>query len=129
MNRNERRSLTTGMHAVPNADPVAVRQFVKQETPPVGSTDRDPPTTASAREFRPRVEANDDETSGQPRKKGGGMAPTALIPITVRLRPEIAVGLKRASLERQLAGEEVYTQQELVEHALGPWLRSQGYLA
>jgi len=48
--------------------------------------------------------------------------------VTVRLRPELAVALKRASLERQLAGEELFTQQEIVEQALEPWLREEGYL-
>jgi hypothetical protein len=48
--------------------------------------------------------------------------------VTVRLRPEIAGALKRASLERQLAGEAPFTQQDLVEQALEPWLRTEGYL-
>ena len=38
---------------------------------------------------------------------------------------EAAAALKRASLERQLAGEETYTQQDLVELALEPWLKSE----
>ena len=49
--------------------------------------------------------------------------------MTVRLRPEIAVALKRASLERQLAGEELFTQQDIVEQALEPWLRQEGLLS
>ena len=40
-----------------------------------------------------------------------------LIPVTIGLRPEIAGALKRASLERQLAGEELFTQQDIVEQA------------
>jgi len=51
-----------------------------------------------------------------------------MIAITVRLRPEIANGLKRASLERQLAGETLFTQQDMVESALEPWLKQQGFL-
>jgi len=54
--------------------------------------------------------------------------PVGLIPVTVRLRPEIAGALKRASLERELAGEAVFTQQSLVEQVLEPWLSSEGYL-
>lgn len=129
MNRMERRSLTNGMHAIPNADPVAVRQFVKQEQLPPDSADGIAPLTPEFCESSPRVKANEDETYSQSRRKGTTLAPVALIPVTVRLHPEIAVGLKRASLERQLAGEEVYTQQELVEQALGRWLKSQGYIA
>ena len=60
--------------------------------------------------------------------KPSRVSPVGLIPVTVRLRPEIAGALKRASLERQLSGEDFYTQQEIVEQALEPWLRQQGYL-
>jgi hypothetical protein len=56
------------------------------------------------------------------------ITPVAPVPVTVRLRPEVAGGLKRASLERQLSGEEMFTQQDLVETLLEPWLREQGYL-
>ena len=64
----------------------------------------------------------------RPKEVRKKLLPVGLIPVTVRLRPQIAGGLKRASLERQLQGEEVYTQQDLVEQVLEPWLRSQGYL-
>ncbi len=62
------------------------------------------------------------------RSKPSKITPVGLIPVTVRLRPEIAGALKRASLERQLAGEELFTQQEIVEEALEPWLREEGFL-
>jgi hypothetical protein len=52
--------------------------------------------------------------------------PVALVPITVRLRPELAGTLKRASLERELAGEAVYTQQDIVEEALQAWFKKVG---
>lgn len=128
MNRNERRSLTTGMQAVPNADPVAVRQFVKQDVPPADPIARDTPIAASLRAPRPRANVIERDSNNQTGRKIVGLAPVALIPVTVRLRPAIAIGLKRASLELQLAGEEIYTQQELVEQALEPWLQSLGYL-
>lgn len=60
--------------------------------------------------------------------KPSKVQPVGLIPVTVRLRPEVAGALKRASLERQLTGEELFTQQEIVEQALEPWLRDEGYL-
>ncbi len=53
---------------------------------------------------------------------------TLLVPVTVRLRPEIASALKRASLERQLNGVSTFTQQDIVEEALLPWLRAEGLL-
>ena len=52
--------------------------------------------------------------------------PVGLIPITVRLRPEIAGALKRTSLERQLAGADFFSQQEIVERVLAAWLSEHG---
>ena len=102
----ERRSLSTAIQSVPNADPVAVRAFVTQETKPalLSSEGAKPPTVVSA-----------------------SFQPVGLIPITVRLRPEIAGALKRASLERQLAAAEFFSQQEIVERALAAWLNQNGY--
>ena len=54
--------------------------------------------------------------------------PVALVPVTIRLRPELAGALKRASLERQLTGDPVFTQQDMVEEALTPWLKKAGFL-
>ena len=44
----------------------------------------------------------------------------------MRLSPEIAGALKLASLERQLASAEFFSQQEIVERALAAWLRENG---
>jgi hypothetical protein len=50
------------------------------------------------------------------------------VPLTTRIRVEFATALKRASLERQLQGVEPNSLQDIVEAALEPWLRSNGYL-
>ena len=55
-------------------------------------------------------------------------APVARAPITTRVRADYAAALKRASLERQLSGELPNTLQEILEEALGPWLKSHGYV-
>ena len=102
----ERRSLTTAVHSIPHADPEVVRAFVTQDKKPAPAV-AEPPVT------RPPLTA--------------GFQPVGLIPITVRLRPEIAGALKRASLERQLAGAELFSQQEIVERALATWLRENGH--
>jgi hypothetical protein len=73
--------------------------------------------------------------------RGGGKPPPATppatanlqalagrVPLTTRIRPELAQALKRASLERQLAGELPNTVQDILELALEPWLTEQGYL-
>ena len=126
----ERRPLTTGLHAIPNADPSAVRQFVTQEQPPaLLEATNDKTITTATRDAASRLGVSTAVSlSARSRRKSPGIAPVGLIPVTVRLRPELAGALKRASLERQLAGEEAYTQQELVEQALEPWLRSLGYV-
>jgi hypothetical protein len=49
-------------------------------------------------------------------------------PLTTRLRADYAAALKRASLERELNGIEPFTVQEMLEEALGPWLKANGYL-
>ena len=103
----ERRTLITAIHSVPNADPEVVRAFVTQDKTPNPAV-TEPPVT------RPPLTA--------------GFQPVGLIPITVRLRPEIAGALKRASLERQLAGAEFFSQQEIVERALAAWLTENGHL-
>jgi len=53
---------------------------------------------------------------------------TGRVPITTRARPEVASALKRASLQRQLAGAEPYHVQDIVEVALENWLSANGYV-
>ena len=103
----ERRTLSTAIQSVPNADPNAVRAFVTQETKPA-------PLTPEGAKSHTVVSAS--------------FQLVGLIPITVRLRPEIAGALKRASLERQLAAADFFSQQEIVERALAAWLRENGCL-
>jgi cell pole-organizing protein PopZ len=50
------------------------------------------------------------------------------MPISTRVRSDFASALKRASLERQLNGVSPNTLQDMLEAALEPWLKSNGYL-
>jgi hypothetical protein len=50
------------------------------------------------------------------------------VPVGARIRTELAAGLKRASLERQLQGIEPNSIQDILEDALEPWLRQRGFL-
>jgi len=50
------------------------------------------------------------------------------VPFSTRMRADFAEALKRASLERQLAKVEPNTLQDMLEQAVEPWLRSNGYL-
>ena len=129
----ERRSLSTALSTtIPGVDDELVRSFVTQNQPserPVGETPKPiEPSRSLKIESAPVPEAMGEKTRPPKRKNGGRFQPIGLIPVTVRLRPEIAGALKRASLERELAGEDLFTQQAIVEEALEPWLNREGFL-
>ena len=50
-------------------------------------------------------------------------------PFSTRMRSDFLAALKRASLERQLNGLEPNTLQDILEQAVEPWLKSNGYLS
>jgi hypothetical protein len=50
------------------------------------------------------------------------------VPLSTRMRGDYASALKRASLERQLNGVEPNTLTDILEQAVEPWLRANGYL-
>jgi hypothetical protein len=50
-------------------------------------------------------------------------------PISTRIRGDFSKALKRASLERQLKGVEPNTLCDILEQALEPWLKANGYLS
>jgi hypothetical protein len=50
------------------------------------------------------------------------------IPISTRIREDYSKALKRASLERQLKGLEPNSLQDILEEAIEPWLKSNGYI-
>jgi hypothetical protein len=61
-------------------------------------------------------------------RSAGKAAAVRRVPITTRIREDYAKALKRASLERQLGGTEPSAILEMLEQALEPWLRAQGYI-
>jgi hypothetical protein len=50
------------------------------------------------------------------------------VPLSTRIRSDFFAALKRASLERQLSKSEPHTLIEILEQAIEPWLKSNGYL-
>lgn len=50
------------------------------------------------------------------------------VPFTTRMRADLADALKSASLKRQLDKIEPNTVQDILESALEPWLKANGYL-
>lgn len=122
----ERRPLTATFAHSPTADPDAVREFITQEK---RSTDVKFQSASSDDALhRMPLAPNYEPTITKRRAKTTGVAPIGLIPVTVRLRPDVAGALKRASLERQLTGHDIFAQQDLVAQVLEPWLRQEGYL-
>jgi hypothetical protein len=132
----ERRPLATPFANSPDADPDLIRDFVKHDAQEANvGPDRQQPSgrVVPVSEARPTADSRTTESRQVPlsrpkKRRMNCIQPVAPVPVTVRLRPEVAGGLKRASLERQLSGEEMFTQQDLVETLLEPWLRDQGYM-
>jgi|GEM_PF-433145 len=129
----DRRSLSNALsNPVPGVDADLVRSFVTQNQAAERSVADLPvplePPQAKLSASTPVHEALAAKPARQKTKKPNRFQPVGLIPVTVRLRPEIAGALKRASLERELAGEDVFTQQAIVEEALEPWLAGEGFL-
>ncbi len=103
----ERRPLTAGL----KPDPSLEQQFVRTGTVPRPDAAQPTATPAPPREAKTRA-ANAVSRS----------------PLTTRVRTDYAEALKRASLQRQLDGIEPNTLQDILEEALEPWLRKNGYL-
>ena len=96
----QRRSLIEGLKEEPTVDPEVEQAFVYGKKPALAAP-RPPVALASVAE-RARL--------------------------TTRIRADMAAALKRATLERKLAGVTPNAVQEILEEALEPWLRSNGYL-
>ncbi|MFZ1932677.1 MAG: hypothetical protein WCB27_25410 [Thermoguttaceae bacterium] len=96
----ERRPLTEGLKPhLPPVDPQKEKAFVYGEKAPKEAT---PPQSVAANLNR--------------------------VPLSTRIRGDFAAALKRCSLERQLHGIEPNTLQDILEQAIEPWLKSNGYL-
>jgi len=69
-----------------------------------------------------------------PKENGAGATPQSTppslnrVPISTRIRGDFAAALKKCSLERQLHGVQPNTLQDILEQAIEPWLKSNGYI-
>jgi hypothetical protein len=115
---NDRRPLVDGLKTASPEQKAAEESFV------YGG----PRTTNDATKPRPIASAKGDPATPQDR---AALLPQMYnrVPITTRARPHVASALKRASLERQLAGTEPFYVQDIMEVALETWLRDNGHLA
>jgi hypothetical protein len=70
----------------------------------------------------------EEPAAEKPEGKGQSRNASSRSPLTTRIRTDYGAALKRASLERQLNGVTPHTLQDILEEALEPWLRTNGYL-
>lgn len=90
-------------------------------------------TSLSEEAHLPGTARSKSDISTQRPLHGGEVLPVlvgeVLVPLTTRLQPRTADALRRAYLERKLAGRRDAKQQEIVEEALTIWLREHGFLS
>jgi hypothetical protein len=99
----ERRSLVEGVtEPSPPFDPAKAREFLE------GAKTRGGAATTHATPTTPTLSRS---------------------PFSTRIRTDFTTALKRASLERQLKGVEPHTLVDILEQAIEPWLKSNGYLS
>lgn len=91
------------------------------------------PLTAGVKPAHPPVDPAVEKQfvfAGTVRREAEPVAPpVGRSPLTTRVRADFAAAIKRASLERQLAGTTPHTLQEILEEAIEPWLKQHGYIA
>lgn len=116
---SDRRTLTEGLRNTPTVDPAVEKSFVFG-TAHEGPTQAGPQPKVAA---LPRPAAVVAEPAMPPTPVGNSVS--VRVPLTSRIRPEVAAALKRMSLERRLAGREPNTVQDIVEEALDSWLALQ----
>jgi hypothetical protein len=111
---------------------MAERKTLVEALKPEGSMDRtveedfvfnNKPKSSPAARHQPPAPVTD---IGEGKARTGSTV--SRVPFTTRLRTDYSTALKRASLERQLKGVFPNTLQDMLEEALQPWLRSNGYL-
>jgi hypothetical protein len=105
----ERKSLVEGLKTASNVDPSREKAFVYGDSPKARPADA---------AIAPQTPPANGQTGSSPGR----------LPLTTRIRADYAAALKRASLERQLSRTKPNTLQDILEEALEPWLRTNGYL-
>ena len=107
----DRRPLVEGLKPPPAPLPAGIeKEFIYGSKPPAALETAVAPAAAA-------------KPAKQPVSK-----PPMRMPISTRMRSDFVAAMKRASLERQLAGIEPSSLQDILEEAVEPWLRSNGYL-
>lgn len=107
----ERRPLTSAFQQPVEVDPARAKAFVY-----------------GSEKSKPDQMGKGEETHLVEAREGRGQPPINRSHFTTRLRTDFASALKRASLERQLNSQFPNTIQHILEEALEPWLRANGYI-
>lgn len=121
-----RRTLVEGLNAKPKADRRKEEAFVRGETDKADDENLKPPKRKAEPKQKPKEKREGEQPA--PTSPPPMPTPAGRMPLTTRIRSDLATALKRASLERQLAGEKPNTVQDILEQALEPWLKDKGYL-
>jgi hypothetical protein len=104
----DRRSLSEGLVATPQLAPAVAKELLDAKKLEAAASGRPIPRSDAA---------------------GSAIQPLSRVPLSTRIRSEFAEALKRASLQRQLEKIEPNTLQDILEEAIEPWLKSNGYLS
>jgi hypothetical protein len=110
----QRRPLIAGLETSTVIDRAVEEQFVKGSIPKLAEISEIPGAQVAPAE--------------KPEGQGKAAKAISRVQLSTRIRSDFATALKRASLERQLSGTIPNTLQQILEDALEPWLRSNGYL-
>ncbi len=111
-------TLKRDQESPPTVDPATEATFVRGP----GTLQAAPAPTS------PAAPAASMPPAAQPNPPQAAALAPGLIPVNVRIRPDLAGALKTASLTRQLHGITPFCKREIVEQALETWLRAEGYL-
>jgi hypothetical protein len=109
MATKDRRPLSEGLTPpAPPVDPEIARKFIHGDKLP--------------------AEAGEGPQPAAPKQSPSATQALSRVPISTRIRGDFAAALKRCSLERQLHGTEPNTLQDILEEAIEPWLKNNGYM-
>ncbi len=107
----QRRALVEGIKETAPVDPSLEESFVRH-----------------GEKGKPKPPASPTVGAPGPAVSGEGRSVASRVGLTTRIRSDLATALRRATLERKLAGVTPNAVQDILEAALEPWLKSNGYL-
>jgi hypothetical protein len=116
-----------GLNEKTKADRRKEEAFVRGETDKADDEKLKPPNRKTEQKQKPK-EKREGEEQAPATPPPPMAAPAGRMPLTTRIRSDLATALTRASLKRKLAGEKPNTIQDILEEALEPWLKDKGYL-